>query len=389
MKFDVWPIGPLIRLLSALAHERKELSVERAALRSERETLAAQIAAARRDAEREREALRDEMEYVAAELDETRGRLQFERDVLVMRRDGLESFLTDPGLESERRLAVCELAIAEGRIAEVMSILEPLRDDPAHRPMAARGLALCNQLLRSGLLRDLGWSSAADSEVPRPIALPFRYSPPAAAASRKVVLAFLGIGTRFWMQLSSLHQFLAPFGHHVVYLRDTQWACFLRGADGFDPGYAAALDGLRALCGSLGEGEPQIYCYGASMGGLGALRYGLDLGACRVLAIETLTTLTADVCRAQDERWLRTKLGDLVVDFRALYLEQPSSPQVTLYYGALNSRDALHARRFADVPRARVVPVADSGDHDCLGKLIAEERFPEILTEFLGGDRDD
>jgi hypothetical protein len=122
------------------------------------------------------------------------------------------------------------------------------------------------------------------------------------------------------------------------------------------------------------------------MGGFGALRYGLDLGARRVLAIETMTTIKGDVCRAQDERWLADKLGHRAVDLRALYLQHPAPPPAVLYYGADNRRDAIHAERFADVPGARVVPVAGSANHDCLGKLMADGRFPEILTEFLAED---
>ena len=380
MRFDFWPLGPLVRVLSALAAERKEISTERAALAAERATLADRVDAIRRAAETERDAYRDAKEYVEAELDDTRNLLAYERDALVMQRDGLAAVLADPELSQERRLAMAELAIAQGRLAEAMAVFAALRDDPAQRPTAARGLAMGNQLARSGLLRDLGWEPAADGAPPRPVAPPLRYSPPAA---RGVVLVFLGVGARFWMQVASLHPFLKPFGHHVVYLRDMQWSVFLRGVDGLGASYAASIARLRDLCGGLGAGDPRIYCYGASMGGFGALRYGLDLGARRVLAIETTTSLKGDVCRAQDERWLSRKLGDLAIDLKPLYLQHPAPPQVTLYYGADNVRDAIHAERFADVPGARIVPVAGSRDHDCLGKLIGEGRFPEILTEFL------
>jgi hypothetical protein len=119
------------------------------------------------------------------------------------------------------------------------------------------------------------------------------------------------------------------------------------------------------------------------MGGFGALRYGLDLGARKVLAIETATSMKGNVCRSQDEAWLAKKLGALAVDLKPLYMEHSSRPPVTLYYGLLNERDTAHAKRFAEIPDARVIAVADSADHDCFGKLVAAGRFPEILAEFL------
>ncbi|HLH89660.1 MAG TPA: hypothetical protein VKX28_14495 [Xanthobacteraceae bacterium] len=381
MKLDFWPIGPLLRVLSALAAERKEIATERAALAAERATLADRVDAIRRAAEAERDAHQDAKEYVEAKLDDAINLLQYERDVLAVHRDGLAGVLADPALSQERRLAMCELAIVQGRLGEAMSVLEAVRHDPVHRPTAARGIAMCNQLLRSDLLQDLGWKPPEGGAPVRPIAQPLRASPPGA---RDVVLVFLGVGARFFMQIASLHPFLKPFGHHVLYLRDMQWSAFLRGVDGLGASYEASLARLRDICDGLGAAR--IYCYGASMGGFGALRYGLDLGARRVLAIETMTTVKGDVCRAQDEHWLADKLGPLAVDLRALYRQHPAPPPATLYYGADNRRDTLHAERFADVPGARVIPIAGSGDHDCLGKLMGGGRFPEILTEFLTED---
>ena len=54
-----------------------------------------------------------------------------------------------------------------------------------------------------------------------------------------------------------------------------------------------------------------------------------------------------------------------------------------LYYSALTARDTAHAERFADVPGAKIVAVADTSDHDCLRKIVAEGRFPDILAEFF------
>jgi hypothetical protein len=401
MRFDFWPIGPLVRLLGALAAERKEIATERAAiaaerrqlvderarLAAERASLADRIEAVRRAGEDARDADQDAKEFAEAKLDDTLNLLQYERDVLAVHRDGFAAVLTDLALSQERRLAMCELAIAQGRIAAAMAVFDKLRADPAHRPTATRAIAMGNQLVRSGLLRDLGWEPPAAGTTGFPLAQPLRFSPPSA---RDGVLVFLGVGSRFLMQIASLHPFLKPFGHHVLYLRDMQWSAFMRGVDGVGASYDESVARLRETCRNLGggpgNGDRRIYCYGASMGGFGALRYGLDLGACRVLAIETLTTLKGDVCRAQDERWLAAKLGDHAVDLRALYRQHPAPPPATLYYGADNRRDAIHAERFADVPGAHVVAVAGSGDHDCLGKLIGDGRFPEILTEFLADD---
>lgn len=373
MKRHIWPLRQFGALLRKLGWER------RAHLDAERAAVEAQLEAERQDAERRQRALEDARDLLAFELQDTEGRL-VERDILAMRHYGLAPVLADASLPQERRLAVCEIAILEGRLTEVRSILEALHDDPVHRPTTARGLALCNHLLKSGVLRDLGWSQQLSPEQPRPLTQPPRFSPPGA---RDVVLVFLGADSRFWMQIASVHQFLAPFGRHIVYLNDTRFSCFLRGIDGLGASYETALGELRALCRTLGGSDARIYCYGGSMGGFGALYYGLGLGARKVLGFGAPTSLKGDVSRVQFEIGLARRLGALAIDLKPPYLREAACPQVTLYYSALNARDTAHAERFADVPGAKIVAVADTSDHDCLRKIVAEGRFPDILAEFL------
>jgi hypothetical protein len=386
MWISIWPIRPLLDMLRGLASERNELAAERARLTAERAFLHAErmaiadeIEAVRQDAERKQRELEDAKDLLTFELQDTERHL-FERDVLAMWHYGLAPVLADASLPQKRRLAVCEAAILEGRIAEVRSTLKVLHQDPAHRPTAARGLALCNHLLKSSLLHDLGWSEQPGFEEPRPLLQPLRFSPPGA---RGVVLVFLGADTRFWMQIAAVHVFLAPFGYHIVYLIDSQFSGFQCGIDGLGRSYETALAALRELCRTLSGSESGIYCYGGSMGGFGALRYGLDLGARKVLAFGAPTSLKGDVYRWPIEIGLAGRLGALAVDLKPLYLREPDCPQVTIYHSALNERDTAHAQRFVDVPGANIIAVQDTSDHDCLDKLIANGCFPDILAEFL------
>ncbi|MBV9634284.1 MAG: hypothetical protein JOZ40_06610 [Methylobacteriaceae bacterium] len=404
-------LGELAAARAGLAAERSDLAAERAALREERAGLSASrvqlqgeledvaalrtaVAAERSNLVAEREALEAqhaaalanltaEKDYLAAKLEDTRGRFVFERDALIVRRDGLAPFLTDPRIEWERRLAICERAILEGRIDEVVAILESVRHHPEDLRVASSGLSMCRYLLKSGLLKDVGWSPHP-GEPPPPVRQPICFSPP--GATRKVLLAFLGVGHRFWMQIAALHPFLTPHSAHVLYLCDTTWSSYMLGVDSVGSGYQAALAGLRDICRTLAEGEAEIFCYGTSMGGFAALRYGLDLDARKVLAIDAVTTLTGEVgeLRVQDERVLSERLGDLALDLKPLYLQREAVPEVSLYYAECNGRDAAHAERFADVSRARVIAVEGGKAHATLARLAASGRLPAILAECLG-----
>jgi pimeloyl-ACP methyl ester carboxylesterase/predicted nucleic acid-binding Zn-ribbon protein len=352
------------------------LSAERTALVAERDEIEARHAA-------EQARLVADMAYLAATLEDTRQRVVFERDVLTMRRDGLETFLMDGMIDAARKLAVCDLAILEGRIGEVVEILKSVRHYPEHRSVAVRGLRVCDILSKSGLLRDLDWSPDADSTNGPAVRQPIRFSP--ASGSRKVLLAFLGVGHRFWTQIAALHPFFKPNDVHVLYLRDTKLSSYMLGIDGLGSSHAEAVSGLRDLCHTLAGGEAEIFCYGTSMGGFAALRYGLDLAARRVLAIDAMTTLAEESgdLAGEDIRVLNERLGKLAVDLKPLYLQRVVIPEVSLYYAKSHGRDCAHAERFADVPKARIIGVQDGAAHKTLAQLAVSERLPEILAEFL------
>jgi hypothetical protein len=175
---------------------------------------------------------------------------------------------------------------------------------------------------------------------------------------------------------------LEPFGHHVVFLQDSRAQCFAKGIDGLRAGYESSLADLRALCAGLGS--LPIYCIGKSMGGFGALHHGLDLDARAVLAFSTRTSLAANVEPPNGhEVFAREVLGAQAIDLKPLYAARSAIPRLTLYYGARNGADLRHAERFADLPGARVIALADYAGHDSHAHLMAQQKLEAVFAEFL------
>jgi radical SAM superfamily enzyme YgiQ (UPF0313 family) len=88
-----------------------------------------------------------------------------------------------------------------------------------------------------------------------------------------------------------------------------------------------------------------IFCLGESMGGFGALRYGLELGAEAVLAMGTYTTLLADVGDPvpEDEKYVNRRLRADAVDLLPLFRGAASIPRITLIHAACRSRPRQRA----------------------------------------------
>jgi hypothetical protein len=358
-----------------------ELRAERERLRAEAEQLRKdwvrerEIAAAR-EAERNRAAFDRDM--YEAQLNHVRALLEPERDALLMQRSGLAGVVSDETLDVHRRIAACECVIANGGLAQVVELLESLRGRSEHAEVVGRGLALCRSLVSSGILARL---DRVSSERPT-----WKMSVPVlqlrAPSADKIVLIFMAEGRRFWSVMQVLLRVLEPFGQHLMFLSDSSPRFFLHGVDGLRPGYANSIEDLRKLAGALGD--LPIYCLGSSKGGFAALRYGLDLGAEHVLAFSPWTSLAAnDDSPAADEVWTSRCMGADAIDLKPLFAGCSRIPRLTIYYGALNGRDARHARRLADLPGVRVLAIEGYGGHGSLSQLIAQRKIEAVLGDFL------
>jgi hypothetical protein len=361
-----------------LRNEAALLAVERdkAALDRDKGALDRDKAALDRDKTAfDRDMLEDQLRYA-------RDVLEPERDDLIVQRDGLEALLSDETLDLNRRTAACERVILHSGLEPVVRVLERLRDHPAHAAIVARGLAQCNALAKSGILDELDRVSehiAAGRSGAGALLVPLRRHAPSAD---KIVLVFMGAANRFWMSNIIHFQALRQFGPHLVFLKDARPHFYMDGIEDLRPGYENSLADLRALCASMGD--LPIYCIGSSMGGFGALRYGLDLGADAILALSTWTTLAANVDPPTPaEIWASRHMGANAIDLKPLFAARANIPRLTLYHGALNGRDTRHAQRCGDLPGARVIGLEGYSGHDSFSHLVAQRKLDAIFAEFL------
>ncbi|HEY2136200.1 MAG TPA: hypothetical protein VGH49_09945 [Xanthobacteraceae bacterium] len=369
------------RIVAALAAEGGLIRAEADELRADlgrQCEVAAALAAQRDKAVYERDILTSELSY-------TRDVLEPERDNLLVERDGLQAVLADETLSLHRRISAYHQVIVRCGLAPVVGLLERLRDRREHTAIVARGLAECRSLAKSGVFDEFDRVSqevgpgAPGAGV---LLFPPRWRAPAA---NKIVLLFQGADRRIWGNVMLQFQALKPLGQHLVFLRDARPHYYMDGIQGLRSGYENSLEDLRALCTSMGQ--LPIYCIGNSMGGFGALRYGLDLGAAAVLAFSTGTSLGANIDTSSspppDEVWANRQMGAKAIDLKPLLAGRADIPRLTLYHGALNHRDARHAARLADLPGARVIALPDFAGHGTMAHLIAERKLGGVVAEFL------
>jgi hypothetical protein len=111
-----------------------------------------------------------------------------------------------------------------------------------------------------------------------------------AACSDTIRLVFCGMAQRFGgCPLPLIHCYLGRLGVHLLYLRDHDNLFYLNGKrrDHYD--FVQTLERIRAL--SEQHGAKRILTIGTSSGGFGALHWGLELSAERIVSLAGPTNL--------------------------------------------------------------------------------------------------
>lgn len=191
-------------------------------------------------------------------------------------------------------------------------------------------------------------------------------------------------------------EFILGQRFHRIHLRDPGMSWYLHGIEGLGGSLSETLEAL-ARC-VRGLAPTRVMTLGQSMGGYGAIRYGLALGVDRVVAFGALSTMDAALARAQgDSRWLSVMerlqaqgLGPAQTDLVELARAAPRPPELRLHYGlrpdepghgAVNL-DVLHAERFATLAGCCVSRHADA-DHLVTQHLKATRELDAVLLRDL------
>jgi len=195
------------------------------------------------------------------------------------------------------------------------------------------------------------------------------------AGAACVLFAFTGLRGALGMELWMMHRWFGLLGVHVVYLRDWQSQGFNDGIAELAGNYDDTLDALATVVERLEARH--VICYGNSLGGYAALRYGLDLGASGVLVFGAPTDLSASSTVVR-QGGVRTG-----PNLRFLYEAALRSPTVRLVYGADHERDAREAVNFAGLPNVTLEPAPGFAAHNSWRYFIERGTYDRLLRELV------
>ncbi|HEY5412819.1 MAG TPA: hypothetical protein VIJ94_19035 [Caulobacteraceae bacterium] len=200
-----------------------------------------------------------------------------------------------------------------------------------------------------------------------------------------VVLVFCGAENRVGMPVPMLHRWLSRSPVSLVYLRDPSGRAYLGGLAEAGPDLAATLARLRAVFQELGA--RRVVCYGNSIGGYGALRYGLELEADAVFCMAGLVNMRSDFNAGLHylgaARRIEAAFPKAELDLRERYLAAAAPPATWMVHAEHNWDDRIHAEHMAGLEGVTLTRIAGSKNHNVAAELIRAGRFEAMLGRGL------
>lgn len=204
--------------------------------------------------------------------------------------------------------------------------------------------------------------------------------------AQRCLVVFYGAMDGLGIPLPLFDCLMAPLDVSIIYVRDKHRMLYLNGIDGLGGSMAASVESLRAMISELGATD--IYTLGTSSGGIGAIRYGLGLGARGIMAMGTPTNLQTHFM-SKDGRFaeVHNRLNELLpayeLDMRNFVANTSTPQRIFLYHGDGHTYDRIHAEQLAGLPGVEIRPVDNFEGHSVLRPMLERGEMIPAMTELM------
>jgi tetratricopeptide (TPR) repeat protein len=241
--------------------------------------------------------------------------------------------------------------------------------------------------LREQQLRRVVDRAPKNSELRRPIVVDDKASDVIVARAANVdtaVLVFTALTDVVSMPLPIFDRYLAALGITAIYLKDFQRLFYLRGIASLGQRYDGTIRALREICRRLGL--QRLFTLGTSAGGFAAVRYGVELGADRMLSFcgETHGAVGGTAKLEPGVALIKRRLAACVpqeeLDLREFLLSRRYSGKIEWFYSAGAARDTDQALHLSGIGGLTLQGVTGCDDHELLRWLALHDDLSAILA---------
>jgi tetratricopeptide (TPR) repeat protein len=198
---------------------------------------------------------------------------------------------------------------------------------------------------------------------------------------------FTGGNDAISMPLLIFDRYLATLNLTAIYLKDFKRLRYLLGIESLSADYQGTLSALRDMLSRLGA--KRLCTMGNCEGGFAAIRYGVELGADRIVTFGAPTYSPDDELTKleQARNFMRNRLAAKVpadmVDLKPFLATREYKAQIEFFYENEDPRDCIHASHLSGLPG--VTLHSQPGlNHGMLRRLaFSHEDFRGMLGKLL------
>ena len=205
--------------------------------------------------------------------------------------------------------------------------------------------------------------------------------------AKAAILVFTGNNDAFGIPLPIIDRYLAAAGVTAIYLKDFNRLLYLKGIQSLGQDYQTTLRALRDILARLGLRE--IYAIGHSSGGFGAIRYGVELNARRIVCFSAKTSILSEptpqfriLLRIATNRY-RASLSPHLTNLRSFLEKTGNSSELHLYYGDGEETDRAEAFHLHGLPGVSLHQVAGVSEHNVIRPLVERGAFRDVVARIL------
>lgn len=232
------------------------------------------------------------------------------------------------------------------------------------------------------------WDAPLDSELKRSLVKDIGHEDVVVGMAdnpKAIVMVFTGLADQAMVPIEMLDRYFAALNVSAIYLRDPDRLLFNKGIASLAEGFEGTVDHLRTFIAE--SGAARLVTIGTSAGGYAAMRYGLSLGAEKIVCFSAPTNLKPDFL-ADDGRGriVARRLQSLppqALDVRPMIQAQRGKADIHLVFGEKMSADSRHAHYLEGVAGVTLHPLAGVDSHGSLAVLAQEKKLRPFLAETI------
>ncbi len=209
-----------------------------------------------------------------------------------------------------------------------------------------------------------------------------------ARGAETAVLVFTGAGDEVSMPLPLFDRYLATLNVTAIYLKDFNRLRYLLGIQSLGQDYQGTLASLRNMLNRLGV--KRLCTIGNCIGGFAAIRYGVELGADRILAFGAPTySARGQLAKIEEGRkflrnHLEANIPPRMRDLKPFLKRRRYGAQIELFYEERDPRDRMNALRLSGLPGIRLHPQQELTYRVLRRLVVSNKDFRGMLAQLLG-----